>query len=99
MAATNMSNFVFLYKFETINEFYYVIDHMEPYVDLLPYEGPFLGGLPSVNDFVVTYFKELRKLQDIPLLESRIRILYDSTERVLESIKKYRELILMDTDF
>lgn len=99
MAATDMSNFVYLYKFESINEFYYVIDHMEPYVDLLPYEGPFLGDLPSVNDFVVTYFKELRKLQDIPLLESRIRILYNSTERVLESIKKYRELMLMDVDF
>jgi hypothetical protein len=99
MVVTEMSNFIYLYEFENIDEFYYVINHMEPYIDLLPYEGPFLGKLPSVGDFVATYFKELRKLNDIPLLESRRRILYDSTEHVLKNIKKYRELMSTNIDF
>jgi len=86
-----MSHFV-LYEFESVDELYYVIEHMEPYVDMLEYEGPFLGGLPSINDFVATYFKELRKIKDIPSMESRRGILYESTEEVLRNIKEYREM-------
>lgn len=85
-----MGHFV-LYEFESIDEFYYIIEHMEPYVDLLEYEGPFLGDLPSINDFVATYFKELRKIKNISSMESRRGILYESTEQVLKNIKEYRE--------
>ncbi len=56
-----MDHFV-LYEFESIDELYYIIENMKPYVDLWEYEGPFLGDLPSINDFVATYFKELRKI-------------------------------------
>ncbi len=80
----------YLYRINSIDELHYIMDHMEPHVELEQYEEHILDNLPSVSEFTIAYFKELRKTEEFPSVRSREDMMYGSTEQVLKNMKKYR---------